>query len=309
VRAPARGIVVRTVADVPRVPASLTGGARWSRPRNARSRRRAAGPALPLATVVPVRAGNLFDDAAMAVGYAYDRPPVHPHLMSRLAGTDGWRGPVEVAVDVGCGAGASTAALLPLARRVFGLDPFASMIRAARGAVRGATFAVAAAEALPCAAGSVDLLTAAGALNYADLDAFVRDADRVLRHDGLVVVSDFGFGRPEAAGFPSDWPERFVGRWPRPASTRVDATSFAGTPFRVAVDDRFAVSLSLTPAAYLAYLMTDTAVAQAVAAGTPVDEVRAWCAASLLDGYRTEQAVTFDCALIVLTRRDVAASG
>jgi hypothetical protein len=146
------------------------------------------------------------------------------------------------------------------------------------------------------------VLAAAGALNYADLDAFVRDADRVLGSGGLVVVSDYGFGRPQGHGFPTDWPERFVDRWPRPASTRVDAASFVGTPFRALVDERFAVSIVLTPAAYVAYLMTDTAVAQAVAAGTPVDEVRAWCAASLLDGYRSEQAVTFDCALLVLTR-------
>jgi len=48
-----------------------------------------------------VRAGDLFDDAAMAVGYAYDRPPVHPQLMARLAASDAWNGPVEVGVDVG----------------------------------------------------------------------------------------------------------------------------------------------------------------------------------------------------------------
>jgi len=249
-----------------------------------------------------VGAGDLFDDAAMAVGYAYDRPPVHPHLMTRLAGTDAWGGQVEVAVDVGCGAGASTAALISLARRVTGLDPYVSMIRAARAAVRGATFVVAGAEALPCASGSVDLLAAAGALNYVDLDAFARDADRVLGPDGMIVVSDYGFGRPEGDGFSDDWPERFVRRCPRPASTRIDAASFAGTPFRVVVDERFAVSIPLAPAAYLAYVMADTAVAQAVAGGTPPDEIRAWCAAALLDGFRAELPVTFECALVVLTR-------
>ena len=52
-----------------------------------------------------VGAGDLFDDAAMAVGYAYDRPPVHPHLHDAAPGTARGRS-VEVAVDVGCGAGA-----------------------------------------------------------------------------------------------------------------------------------------------------------------------------------------------------------
>jgi ubiquinone/menaquinone biosynthesis C-methylase UbiE len=249
-----------------------------------------------------VSAGALFDDAAMAGGYAHDRPPVHPKLMARLRAGAAWAGPAGIAVDVGCGAGASTAALRPLARRVIGVDPYEPMVRAACEVVRGATFAVATAEALPCAAGSVDLLAAAGALNYADLDAFVRDAERVLAPAGLVAVSNYGFGRPVGDGFPSDWPERFARRWPRPASARVDAASFAGAPFRVVVDEQFTVSLPMTPDAYLAYLMTDTAVAQAIAGGTPSGEIRSWCATALREGFRIEQLVTFDCSLIVLSR-------
>ena len=64
-----------------------------------------------VSTVAPVTAADLFDDAAMAAGYATDRPPVHPHLVDRLRASWNPAAPVRVAVDVGCGAGASTAAL------------------------------------------------------------------------------------------------------------------------------------------------------------------------------------------------------
>ena len=49
-----------------------------------------------LATVAGVSTAELFDDDAVATGYAYDRPPVHPHLMARLqsarSGSGRWNG-------------------------------------------------------------------------------------------------------------------------------------------------------------------------------------------------------------------------
>jgi len=249
-----------------------------------------------------VTAADLFDDAGMAAGYATDRPPVHPHLVDRLRTAWSPAAPVRIAVDVGCGAGASTAALRGWAGVVVGIDPFAPMIRAARTAVAGPVFAVAAAERLPCAGASVDLLTAAGSLNYADLDAFVGEADRVLRPGGAIAVSNYAFGRPETAGVTPDWPERFAAEFPRPASRRVDAASFAAGPFRPAVDEQFTVSLPMRRDAYLAYVMTDTGVARAVADGADPSSARAWCADALAAVPDREMRVAFDCTLLVLVR-------
>jgi SAM-dependent methyltransferase len=249
-----------------------------------------------------VTGAELFDDAAMAAGYATDRPPVHPHLVDRLRASWNRATPVRVAVDVGCGAGASTAALHGWAEVPFGLDPFAPMIRAARIAVADTPFAVAAAEALPCAGASVDLLAAAGSLNYADLDAFVGEADRVLAPGGAIAVSNFSFGRPADPSVAPDWPDRFAAQFPRPASGSVTAASFAAGPFRPRIDEQFTVTLPMTGAGYLAYVMTDTGVARAVADGTDPDDARAWCAAALSTAVGTDLPVAFDCTLVVLER-------
>jgi hypothetical protein len=173
------------------------------------------------------------------------------------------------------------------------------MIRAARIAAADTAFVVAAAEALPCAGASVDLLTAAGSLNYADLDAFVGEADRVLVPGGAIAVSNYSFGRPASAA--PDWPDRFAAQFPRPASRTVTAASFAAGPFRPRLDEQFTVTLPMTPAAYLAYVMTDTGVARAVADGTHPDTARAWCSAALTDA-GVELPVAFDCTLLVLER-------
>jgi SAM-dependent methyltransferase len=247
-----------------------------------------------------VRPGELFDDDRMAAGYASDRPAVHPHLVDRLRAAVPER--ARVAVDVGCGAGASTTALRPIADIVLGIDPAEPMVEAARRAVPDARFAVAAAEALPFAAGSIGLLAAAGALNFADLDAFVPGASRVLADDGLLAVMDYGFGRPADAAVGAGWPARFAARWPRPAAGRVDAAAFARTSFRVVTDARFVVSLPMTRDAYVAYLLTDTAVAAAVAEGTAPDAIRTWCEDALA-GFGAEGPVAFDATLLVLSRR------
>jgi SAM-dependent methyltransferase len=212
-----------------------------------------------------------------------------------------WKGPVRVAVDVGCGAGASTAALRGMAETIVGFDPYPPMVLAATRAVRDLGFAVAAAEAMPLAAGSVDLLAAAGSLDYVDVAAFVAEADRVLGAAGTIAVSNYGFGRPTDPAVVSGWADRFVRRWPRPPATPVTAGSFDRTPFRVVTDEKFVVTLPMAFDAYVAYLLTDTGVARAVAAGTTTTAVRAWCADQLA-AFGAEQPVAFDCALLVLGR-------
>lgn len=246
-------------------------------------------------------AAEVFDDVAMAEGYARDRPPVHPHLMDRLRGVPAWAGPVRRAVDVGCGAGASTTALRGLAETIVGFDPYLPMVLAATRAVPDLGFTVAAAEALPFATGSVELLSAAGSLDYVDLRAFVAEADRVLGASGTIAVSNYSFGRPADPGVAPGWGDRFAARWPRPAAAPVTASSFAGTRFRVVADEAFVVTLTMRFDAYLAYLLTDTGVARAVAAGTNAAEIRSGCADALAD-FGAEQPIAFECSLLVLGR-------
>jgi SAM-dependent methyltransferase len=243
--------------------------------------------------------GALFADPELAAGYARDRPRVHPALMDRVRAWSGWTRPVHRAVDVGCGAGASTAALAELAVCRIGIDPSVAMIAAARSTVRGCGFAVGTAEALPVPDGSVALLGAAGALDFADLDRARAEAARVLEPGGALVVSDYSFGRPERN---PDFPDLLLARWPRPPVRRVTRESFVTAgPFAAASDQRFVVSVAMRDAAYLAYVMTDTSVAAAVRHGVGAAEVREWCVDALGGGWDGLAPVEFDCSVLILT--------
>jgi predicted TPR repeat methyltransferase len=73
---------------------------------------------------------SVYDSERLAAGYAFDRPPIHEQILrsARLARQ------ADQALDVGCGAGLSTAALAPVARQVTGLEPVNVDNAIARGA-------------------------------------------------------------------------------------------------------------------------------------------------------------------------------
>src|SRR5437764_773280 len=149
-----------------------------------------------------------FGTAEMAVGYANSRPAVHPRVMEMawgdLVARTGRTERFRRALDIGCGAGVSTKALADIAAEAVGMEPAVAMLRWAKGA----SFLAGAAEAIPFRAGSFDLITAAGSLNYVELERFFGEAARVLAPEGLILVYDFA--PPVDA-----WWSRFYERYPQ----------------------------------------------------------------------------------------------
>ena len=156
---------------------------------------------------------SVYDSNRLAAAYARDRPPIHEQILrsARL----GRR--ADRALDIGCGAGLSTAALAPLTRRAIGLEPVSTMLTHRRTVAPHASFVVGQAERLPFAAGSFDLVSAAGSLNYADLPSALAEIARVLTRDGTFLLYDFSTGRRSVSGDElADWFDSFERRFPWP---------------------------------------------------------------------------------------------
>src|SRR5262245_25591600 len=92
------------------------------------------------------------------------------------------------ALDIGCGAGVSTAALAPLAETLIGVEPEPVMLAHRRAVAPNACFIAAQAESLPFLPGTIDLVAAAGSLNYAAIDLFLPEAARVLTPNGVLII-------------------------------------------------------------------------------------------------------------------------
>jgi len=229
---------------------------------------------------------NPFDTFDMGAGYATSRPPVHARVVGQAYGEMGRTEPFRRALDVGCGAGISTRALAGFAASCIGLEPARGMLRWASTVAPGAVFVTGTAEALPLRDRSVDLITAAGSLNYANLDLFFPEAARVLRPDGVLLVYDFSAGRNfgDDAGL-DDWFSAFSQRYPPPAhearALSPEILAGMGSGFGMRSHRQFEIALAVAPGFYLDYVLTETNVAAATRRGVPHAEIRSWCAETL----------------------------
>ena len=147
-----------------------------------------------------------------------------------------------------------------------------------------ASFVAARAEQLPFSSGCFDIVTAAGALNYVDLEVFLPDVARVLTPRGAMVVYDFSAGRRLRDDRRLDaWFGEFERRYPPKPGYEMDvrALPYAEAGLRLASYAEFEVAVPMTRQAYVAYAMSETGVELAVAQGVPEAGIRAWCESSL----------------------------
>jgi SAM-dependent methyltransferase len=257
-------------------------------------------------------ADNVYESPRMAAGYAFSRPSVHPHIIRRVRETLGLAAPVARALDIGCGAGLSTAALEPLARSVVGLEPARAMLAHRRAVAPRAAFVAARAEQLPFSSGCFDIVTAAGSLNYVDLGTFLPDLARVLTDDGVMVVYDFSAGRRLREDDRLDaWFGEFERRYPAGPGYDMDARTlpYRGAGLRLTSYAEFDVAVPMTRQAYVAYVMSETGVELAVARGISEPGIREWCESSLA-GLLTDtpRDVLFEAYLACVRRRCPAIS-
>jgi SAM-dependent methyltransferase len=225
---------------------------------------------------------SVYDSERLAEAYAFDRPPVHEQILRsvRLARQ------ADQALDVGCGAGLSTAALAPLARRVIGLEPVAAMLAYRRTVAPQAGFVIGRAERLPFAARSFDLVAAAGSLNYADFPSALAEIARVLTPDGTFLLYDFSPGRRSAGDDKLErWFASFEQRFPWPPGwypLDVRELPLAAYGLRLLDLTDVETRLPMDADAYLRYALSETNVEHSIANGAcSKEEARDWCQTTL----------------------------
>ena len=221
--------------------------------------------------------GTIYSSERLAAAYAFSRPPVHSYIAARMSRRLSPECPVDTALDIGCGAGASTAAILPLARRVVGLEPYAPMLRYASVVVPGAEFYVGRAEALPFQSSAFALVTAAGALNYANVELSLSEVARVMSPGGLFVPYDFSAGRRlRDDNRLSDWYAEFRLRFPSPPGYALDlrALEYRRCGLELVAYEELEVGIQMSLATYVAYILGDAGVESALAEGQLEGDVR-----------------------------------
>jgi len=160
-----------------------------------------------------------------------------------------------------------------------GLEPAEGMLGMAKSVSGDAAYAVGRAEELPFRDRSFGWMTAAGSLNYVQLESFFVEARRVLDREGRLLVYDFSPGRSFAVGGDLDaWFARFVERYPwKPSEAlvldpmRLDGL---GMGFGVEASEQFEVCVELSRSFYVNYMMTESNVAYALRRGVDEASIR-----------------------------------
>lgn len=233
-----------------------------------------------------MRESSIYDSERLALAYARSRPFVHAQVLAAAKARIERRGigRARRALDIGCGAGLSTAALDALAEERVGIEPVPRMLRHHRDVAPHARFVSARVEALPFPDAAFDLLTAAGALNYADLDTALPEIGRVLRASGGLLVYDFSGGRRLAGdGRLERWFAAFEERYPYPPGYAMDVRSlpFTDVGMRVADYEEIEAALPMSGEEYLAYALSETNVELALLRGEREETIASWCRAGL----------------------------
>ncbi len=251
---------------------------------------------------------SIYDSERLAAAYAGSRPPVHRHVVAAAKARLEKLGMPRArrALDIGCGAGVSTAALEPLADRLVGLEPVATMLRHHRDVAPGARFVVGRAERLPFATSAFDLLAAAGVLNYADPELALAEIARVLSARGVLLVYDFSGGRRLAGDSRLDqWFASFERRYPYPPGYAMDVKSLEWREAGLHLEgyDEIEVAIQMTAESYLSYVLGETNVELAVSYGVSERSIASWCASTLSEIFTAGgRDVLFD-AYVAYVRR------
>jgi SAM-dependent methyltransferase len=252
--------------------------------------------------------GNLYQSARLAAGYAYNRPPIHSYIIARLRERVRMTTRMRRALDIGCGAGLSTAALEPLVEMVVGLEPVATMLLHRTAVSTEAHFVIARAESLPFIAQSFDLVTAAGSLNYVDLELFFPEVKRVLIPSGGVAIYDFSEGRRLYDDHRlDDWYQEFRQRYPSPPGYPLAVKDLPYSRYGLQLDtyEEFEVAMPMSLENYWLYALSETRVELAISRGTPEQEIRDWCRTTLSDIFdATPREVLFDAYIAYVKQTD-----
>lgn len=202
--------------------------------------------------------------SGVAAGYARYRPDYPAELFDWLAGVAPRR---ELALDCACGSGQATRPLALRFARVVATDASLQQLTGAEP-IEDVLFAVAAAEAAPVAAATVDLVTVGQALHWFDLDAFCGEVRRVLVPGGIVAAWTYGLPRAddsEIEGIVRDFITGTLGPWWPPEIAHVlDGYASLALPFAEIETPSFDMTASWTLPRFLDFVRTWSGVARFV---------------------------------------------
>jgi len=222
---------------------------------------------------------NYFAHETAAERYAQGRPYYHPLVIERLVKFTRIARFAR-ALDVACGVGQSTRALTAVADKVDAIDNSPPMLAHAP-VLPNVTYQQASAEHLPFAESTFDLISVSSAFHWFDQDQFLREAARVLKTRGwlLIYKNVFTGEMRENADFKPWLSDVYLAKYKTPPRERKRLTCEYTVEFGLNLASRESVpnDVPMTCEQLTAYFLSQSNVIAAVEHGEEtIEDVAAW---------------------------------
>ncbi|MBE5876241.1 MAG: class I SAM-dependent methyltransferase [Lachnospiraceae bacterium] len=230
-----------------------------------------------------------FDFERIALGYAKDRPWLHPQVIERLRKDLQIEDNFHNGLDVGCGAGLSTKALMLICDKVTGTDISEEMIKVCKVLYPESeyTFTQSPAEAAIAEENTFDIVTAAGVINWVDEDKFLHNLRRIMYDKGLLCIYDFGISdRMENNEAYTKWyQEDYLQTFPKPPRKEYTWTNdnlIEG--FGIVQQVQYQLTHEFDKDSFIRFMMIQSNVNAQIDAGQKsVEKVKRWFEETLQD--------------------------
>lgn len=235
---------------------------------------------------------NFFSSQSAAERYPKGRPYFHPLVIERIRTFLSSTKQVQRAIDVGCGTGLSTVSLKEIAGEVIGVDSSLEMIALAER-TKSVRYVLADAVKLPFGENDFDLMTLSSAFHWLDRREFLREAGRVLRPRGWLIVYDNYFsGRAKGdAAF-----QTYLTKFPSPPRAGLNFTTedADNEGFHLAWHEFYQNTISFSLEGLIDYLLTHSNIIAAVErGGEDINRVRLWLAENFEPSFGGRKEVDF----------------
>ncbi|ANH83083.1 hypothetical protein A8C56_20740 [Niabella ginsenosidivorans] len=135
---------------------------------------------------------NYFDPKTAAERYAKGRPDFHSNTIQHIRDHLKINHKLDTALDIACGTGLSTKALLAIATHVYGTDSSREMLNQALQPDK-IHYTIAPAEEQPFADNYFDLITVSSGVHWFNIDRFLAEAHRILKTRAWLVLYENHF--------------------------------------------------------------------------------------------------------------------
>jgi len=224
---------------------------------------------------------NYFDPISAVTRYAKGRPDFHRNTVGKIQAFlfPGQR--VGQALDIACGTGLSTKALLDIADEVYGTDISRAMLDQAHAPDR-IKYSLAPAEQQPFPDHFFDLITVSSGVHWFDIDRFLAEARRLLKSRAWLVLYENHFiAEMEGHDGFRDWfTDLYLKKFPSPPRNNEynwSAENLQPRGLAFKFDTRFRNRVEMSKEQLILYFTTQSNIISAVEMGdTTYPQVESW---------------------------------